>query len=310
LETLRLIAALAVIWIHVPRSQELAWTTVCCRFAVPLFVASAAYFAVRAAGKPQSSRQYLLARLQRIYLPFLAWSGIYLLFKLAKARLFPDQPNDFPGVEFFWTGGAYHLWFMPLVLVICCASFLLTRAAGRRPAGVGAAAVVTAAALLALAISLTPAPTRDAALRLMWEALPAGILGFAIGLSDKSWKWMPLSRASQIFCLLLAASILGLEAFLGRQLTAEALLGGLLLCVALSPTSTRIENFLAPLGRFAIGVYFVHLLWIKIVESLASKLHYQASWRLDLFTLLAAAFLALLTAALLSRHRATAWLVT
>jgi surface polysaccharide O-acyltransferase-like enzyme len=310
LETLRVIAALAVIWIHVPRSEELAWTTVFCRFAVPLFVASAAYFAVRAAHKPQPTSQYLLARLQRIYLPFLAWSGIYLLFKFAKARLLPDQPNDFPGVEFLWTGGAYHLWFMPLVLVVCCASFLAARAASRCMEGAGAVAVITVITLLALAASLTPAFTSDVALQLMWEALPAGMLGLAIGLSDNAWKWLPLSRATQMASLLLVAIIVGVEATVGRQVTAEAVLGGLLLIVALAPTSTRVEQMLAPLGRWAIGIYFAHLLWIKIVEALANQLHFQPAWQLDLFTFAAAAALALVTAALLARHRATAWLVT
>jgi surface polysaccharide O-acyltransferase-like enzyme len=306
LETLRLVAALAVIWIHVPRSLELAWTTVFCRFAVPLFVASAAYFAVRAAYKPQSSREYLLARLWRIYLPFLAWSGIYLVFKLAKARLLPNQPNDFPGMEFLWTGGAYHLWFMPLVLLVCGASFLLARAASK----CSGMAVAIVAVLFALVISLTSSPTSDAALTLMWEALPAGIIGFAIGVADKTWKWLPLSSAAQFTCLVLIAIVVAGEAVYGRQMTAEALLGGLLLCVALSPAATSLEQALAPLGRLAIGIYFVHLLWIKIIEAVANKLHFEPTWQLDLFTLLATSALALVTTVLLARHRATAWLVT
>jgi surface polysaccharide O-acyltransferase-like enzyme len=309
LETLRLFAALAVIWIHVPRSPELAWTTVFCRFAVPLFVASAAYFAVRAAYKTQTSREYLLARVQRIYLPFLAWSGIYLLFKLIKARLLPDQPNDFPGVEFLWTGGAYHLWFMPLVLGVCGASFLVARAASKCR-GAARAAVVAVAACCGLSLSLTSAPTSDAALNLMWEALPAGMVGFAIGFADKSWKWLPLSRVAQLACLALIAIIVAGEAIYGRQMTAEVLLGGLLLCLALSPAATSVEQALAPLGRLAIGVYFAHLLWIKIVEAVANKLHFDPSWQLDLLTLLVASTLALVTAVLLARSRATSWLVT
>jgi surface polysaccharide O-acyltransferase-like enzyme len=308
LETLRLVAALAVIWIHVPCSPELAWTTVFCRFAVPLFVASAAHFAVRAAYKPHTSREYLLARVQRIYLPLLAWSGIYLLFKLAKARLLPDQPNDFPGVELLWTGGAYHLWFMPLVLGVCGASFLAARAVCKWKSGT--IAMVLPAVIAGLAISLIPAPTSDAALKLMWEALPAGIVGFAIGIADKSWKWLPMSSVAQLACLILIAIIVGGEAIYGRQMTAEAMLGALLLCLALSPTATSLEQTLAPLGRLAIGIYFVHLLWIKIVEALANKLHFEATWQLDFLTLAATSTLAVATALLLARHRATAWLVT
>jgi surface polysaccharide O-acyltransferase-like enzyme len=306
LEMLRLVAALAVIWIHVPRSPELGWTTVFCRFAVPLFVAGAAYFAVKAATKPLSSRDYVLTRVQRIYVPFLAWSAVYLLFKVAKARLLPDQPNDFPGVEFFWTGGAYHLWFMPLVLIVCGASFLLARAVRTK----GMTTAATIAAMLALAISLTPAPTSDDALQLMWEALPAGILGWIMGVTDSTWKWLPLPRAAQIVCLLLIAGIVVGEAALGRQLTAEALLGGLVLCLALSPAATRPEQHLAPLGRLAIGVYFVHLLWVKVIEALTNIMHYETCWQMDLFTFTATALLSLVTVVVLARQRATAWLVT
>ena len=69
----------------------------------------------------------------RIYVPFLAWSGIYLAFKGGKALLLPGQPNDFPGVDLLWLGSFYHLWFMPFVLLVTLAVFCLARiAAGDR----------------------------------------------------------------------------------------------------------------------------------------------------------------------------------
>ncbi len=63
----------------------------------------------------------------RIYVPFLAWSVVYLVFKGAKALLLPGEPNDFPGVEFLWLGSFYHLWFMPFMLLVTLGVFCLAR---------------------------------------------------------------------------------------------------------------------------------------------------------------------------------------
>src|ERR1043165_5782748 len=115
----RLVAAYCIVWLHSLRSAELAPWNILGRFAVPFFAAAAVFFVIESV-RHQPGRtfaEYARNRFRRIYVPFLAWSGIYLVFKLIKSLLVPDQPNDFPGIEALWTGTFFHLWFMPFVLI-------------------------------------------------------------------------------------------------------------------------------------------------------------------------------------------------
>ena len=102
----RLAAAIGIVWLHTPRSVQLAHWSLLGRFAVPFFSAAAVFFVIDGLRRQphRSVRQYAFNRFQRIYVPFLAWSVIYLVFKWVKSLALPDQPNDFPGVEAFWTG--------------------------------------------------------------------------------------------------------------------------------------------------------------------------------------------------------------
>ena len=72
-------------------------------------------------------------RLLRIYVPFLAWSGVYLAFKAVKVRLLPRPAERFPGIEVLWLGSFFHLWFMPFILATTLAVFLVGRTIVGRP---------------------------------------------------------------------------------------------------------------------------------------------------------------------------------
>src|SRR5215471_2376240 len=131
----RLVAAYSIVWIHTPRSAELAPWTVLGRFAVPFFAAAAVFFVIDGVHRqPQRGFvKYAIGRFQRIYVPFLAWSAIYLAFKVAKGALLPDQSNDFPGLSALWRGTFLHLWFMPFILVTSLVTFAVARAIVCRP---------------------------------------------------------------------------------------------------------------------------------------------------------------------------------
>ena len=91
----RLVAIYSIVWLHTLRSPQLVSWTVLGRFAVPFFAAGAAFFVLEGLRRqPQRSiGEYAWGRVRRIYLPFLAWSGIYLVFKIVKSALLPDQPD-------------------------------------------------------------------------------------------------------------------------------------------------------------------------------------------------------------------------
>src|SRR6201999_3637227 len=97
---------------------------------------------------------------------------IYLAFKGAKSMALPDQPNDFPGWEFLWTGSFYHLWFMPFILVVSLLAFVLAQAVvARRGLELGVALVcLSVGATIAVAPALELSD--DSNLVLIYNALP------------------------------------------------------------------------------------------------------------------------------------------
>ena len=131
--------------------------------------------------------EYGCSRFLRIYLPFLAWSAVYLGFKAAKSRLLPDQPNDFPGIEILWTGSFYHLWFMPFILLVSLAAFLVAKFVHGRESLRWPVAIVSLAAGFALSVPSVAAaitPNGDPhPVDYMIDALPAMFLAMTAALA-------------------------------------------------------------------------------------------------------------------------------
>lgn len=310
LDIARLLAALAIIWIH----AGLHTGTLVARFAVPFFACVAVYFVADKASRESLARwpRWAAGRAARLYLPFLAWSGVYLAFKLAKKTLAPEQPNDFGGWEMLIWGGAYHLWFLPFLLVVSVAAFPLVRFAGR-----------CWSLLFGLAVTLAccpcPAfwPAHDAA-RCVWDALPSALAGCAWGMV----VFLPAVRprcccaagersrrlAWQAGLLMFAASM-GLLVYWGRSNLLETAAGLGLGVAAVNWPPMPLPHVLAALGRVSLGIYCAHLLFVKIGESVAAKLHVPATPSLDVVLFISAAIASAACAWVLSRSRATGWLV-
>ena len=98
-------------------------------------------------------------------------------------------------------------------------------------------------------------------------------------------------------------------ACLGRSNLLETAAGVGLALAAVNWPAMTFPPVLAALGRVSLGIYCVHLLFIKIGESVASKLHVPAGTQLDLALFLLAAVSSADCAWVLSRWRCTRWLV-
>lgn len=304
---LRFIAALAIVWIHVPRTELLYATTVLARFAVPFFVFSAAYFAT-SSGLKKTSRsvvQYARQRAQRIYVPFLVWSAMYLAFKWVKLLLLPDQPNDFPGWSFFLVGSAYHLWFLPFILAASVSAFAIGRSIGDTAyAKLHWIYFFNGAILAMLDVELWP--IQDG-LKFMVDASPAMFwaVGFALLVHTyPGRKQLP----TWILTCLLGVSML-LLAINGRQVFVENAAGSLLFVVALRGYAFEFPSFLRKLAPLAFGVYLSHLLMIKAIESLCTKLQLSPSIPLDLATYILAVVGSITLTYCLANSRKFAWVV-
>ena len=182
LDAARTIAMFGIIWIHSARSAEMVPTIAKARFAVPFFVAAAVLMILRGFySKPDRSLiRFTKTRLHRLALPFVAWTIVYLGLKLAKRIVAPDQANDFPGWEILFLGSAYHLWFLPYLIVVSLLVGYSARFVVRlqRPAFWGCLAAGAATGW-----ACTPYPGSDLpweGLHFMWLATPAVFSAYAI----------------------------------------------------------------------------------------------------------------------------------
>jgi peptidoglycan/LPS O-acetylase OafA/YrhL len=314
LDAARLLAAYAVVWIHALRSPELERAKALGRFAVPFFVLAAVLLAWES-GRRASARsmtEYAWSRLGRIYVPFLAWSGIYLLLKLGKGAAMPEMPNDYRGWSILWQGSFYHLWFMPLVLVATLAAFAAGRVVRRRaPWGPPLAALCTA-----VAVCLAVLPECGVSLaesdygKLVAGAAPSVFAGIALAvlLGAPAGKRLKEARATP-WAGVLAVAATGWMWRYGASPAAETLAGLGVLLVALGPWRAAWCERLARWAPLAYGIYLAHLVPIKVLEALAARAALPVDWRCDLaiFAIAAACTTAAVWA--LCRGRWTRWLV-
>lgn len=313
-DAMRAVAIYGIVWLHAVRSETLEGAKALGRFAVPFFVLAAAFFVFEGIRRqPQRSfGEYVRSRVRRLYVPFLAWSGIYLAFKLAKAAVLPEQANLFPGWDILWAGGFYHLWFIPFILAVSVLGFVIAKATWGQPIleGLVGVAAVVEGILLALMPSASGGFWAGPYGSLVAGALPAACWAVALGI---------LARYPAIRCLEhTPARALGLTLAVactlwtwhaGSSRIAENLAGLGVMIIALGSASGVWVAHLAKLGPLAYGIYFGHLLAIKSFEAVATKVGWGISWPLDLVIFAGSALLSTLAAWALSQWRWTRWLV-
>ena len=311
----RLLGAYAIVWVHVSRVPALQSSKALGRFAVPFFVFGAVFFVIDGLRRRpwRGFAEYTRSRFVRIYLPFLAWSVVYLGLKLVKAALLPEQPNDMPGWSLLWAGSFYHLWFMPFILVVSLAAFGLGKAVLGRPRA--EAALAAGCAVAGLAAALTPISAfgfpstgRGAALA---AAVPAAFWAVAFAVVYRG----PVARHLKRPAALIAAGVLAVVATAwiwrcgGSSTPAATLAAAGVMVLALGPSVTGWVARLGTFGPLAYGIYLSHLLVIKLLESLLAKLGAPICWELDFGVFVVSAALSTLLAWALSRRRWSRWLV-
>lgn len=311
-DCLRLMAAYAIVWLHTPRSAELAGSGVLGRFAVPFFAAATVFFVWKGVvDKPrQSLLSYAVSRFLRIYVPFLAWSVIYLAFKAVKGVALPNQPNDFPGIEFLWTGSFYHLWFLPFIFVTSVAVFAVGKLVVGRPAGELLTAMLCVAAGEGVALAHLPERYTGGQLELVWHALPAVFWGVALAIAFQRGAARYLqTTASALVGLMIAMAGIAWTWRYGRDAWAENISGVACILVALAPWSTRLLARLGQMGPKAYGIYLSHLLFIKSAEALLHKFHIATTPAVDIGVFGVAVVGSTVMTWVLGRFRLTRWLV-
>ena len=319
IDPLRVAAAYLIIWIHTPRSEAMLPTVQLARFAVPFFVGVAIFLVVRTAlTKPDRTLLgYVRQRIRRIYVPFLAWSAVYIGFKLVKKGLMPDQPNEFPGWETLFFGAAYHLWFLPFVLAAGIAVFALVRwmPRSREALTVASISLCLAGALMAYWIDWSGSDEMAAArwhdgLAYMIQSVPSVIwaTSLALAYSLGAWRWLVQPALTRAALVAFVASALAVYIG-GRSCLVESVSGILLLVVAIAPSAPPWADLWSRLAPLSYGVYLAHVLVIKVCETGWTKLGWHISSVTDIATFFVAAVVSTVMVSIMQRFATTRWLV-
>lgn len=289
-------STLAVIWIHTASAPESLRSTLLARFAVPSFAVILGYFAARSR-KP--ALDYVKLRARTLYLPFLAWTGIYLALRFFGARLLGNAPPNVPQLSTLLTSGsAHHLWFLPFGFILSTIACLVR---GRLAYGLVSVAV-------ALGFMLSPRPNHGPLgyfLGLVHDNLLPGTLGVLLGMTvdvqaNRSVRWL---------AAIVSAGLLSIEFVFGRNPFVECALGlTVFLTAATSPSQVRAID--AKLGSMSFGVYVVHIVFVEGITDVCAHFfaHFETA-TFDLTIFFAATAASTLATVLLQQFSGTQWLV-
>ena len=308
----RIVSAIAIIWLHTPESELLAGTTSFTRYAVPFFVASAAFMACRIrSGPPKVSfGAFLWSRFSRIYLPFLGWSFIYLVVRYL-ASFVLSNTHPFPITwSLLWRGPTSHLWFLPFILLATILANLVGRLVSARPA----AAWPTVIGLLVISGLSLMEPTFSRGFSytasLAYNTLPALFWGISLAIVCSKLGTAWLSRPLTIdisFTLFLAMEVV--LALAGRDFLVENLAGFFLLLACFGDCRFTWVTAVASLGSMAYGVYLSHMLFVEGLQDVARHFGFAENAPYDIVVFVLSTVCALVLTACLQRSRHWSWLV-
>jgi peptidoglycan/LPS O-acetylase OafA/YrhL len=293
IDVVRLFAAASVVFVHASKTITLAPFCHSLRFAVPFFLFASLYYQSLSLRRnpDRPLRTYIWSRFKRLYLPFLAWSVIYLLARDAKRLALLDVSAIQLHPAMLWTGTEYHLYFLPLLLafsiILASVHWALLRhhRAWRWPliALAIAAGLLVAQAhvpsswdeqfVLVNGKSLTDNPTY--AFMWGWRGLPAALWGLA-------FAWF-MTAGPVVYGVSLSVGTAGLalavvcsiwQVRYGIQLIPRALTGLGTILPALAPWKWSGPTFflLARWGRYGYGIYLCHVLVVEAVRSMVARL--------------------------------------
>jgi peptidoglycan/LPS O-acetylase OafA/YrhL len=320
LDVARLIAAIGIAWEHTPESPQLGPSAYLGAFAVPFFTLGAVFLLFeslrREPDRPPAA--YARARFLRLYLPLLVWSLLYILGRDLKA-LALHRPLVTPHPAMFLLGSAHHMWFLSFLLIVSLLLFWPARWLARA----GAAArigVAIAAAAIGVTIGYLPLPDTS-------HMMASQHLAFFLNRSNAAAPAIFLGIASAAIYPLLpprlvrntATALVGLAVGVAcitigylthaRRVGLENGAGAGFFLFALAPWEGAFVSRTATWGKTAYGFYLAHVLVIEGIQSAAVRAHVPSSPRLDLIVFVTAVIATLAFVRLLSRFRATRWLI-
>lgn len=326
LDTLRLVALFAVVWIHASDTNPLAshLTKLWADFAVPSFLLMSIYLTMTSLSKSPEVGfgAFMQRRLARLGPAYLAWTVLYLLFRVAKHAVAAKQPLVVDWVATLFCGAAaYHLWYIPALLYLTALFFPLFRAARDRAGPLAAGLCLVLAVVMIGAYQLADERTTVALgvpsflLHYMLRCGACVPLAVALWMMEREplqWlrprtgPWVPV-LAVGLWAVAVAVHALPHTTLAYAYLLA---LGAFLLSLALPRTDQPGPKWLTESSALTFGVYLMHGMFVEGLQVVAGMAHVSlASFPATTAVVVAAYALSLLGAALLGRLQACRWLV-
>jgi surface polysaccharide O-acyltransferase-like enzyme len=273
----KLMAAAAVVWIHVVNCEESHRYIVLGRFAVPFFTCAAVFFVLEKAFRDNSRPllEYCAQRARQLYVPFLTWALVYLGIREVKHFFIPGGSPIVLSPAVLLNGTTHHLWFLPFICIVSIAAFAVGR--GLRdfdPKHWKWLAIGFVSAGLLLAVGIVPTEVRAAEVPISYfkhqslDTVPAVFFGVGVFFLFRVITPTTLLRWAM---LVIPIACTAWEFFNGGSSVAAHLAGaGLLLFTVLQP-NYRWTATLAPWADLAFVIYLVHVLLIEVLETVENR---------------------------------------
>ncbi|MCW6037245.1 acyltransferase [Spirulina subsalsa FACHB-351] len=280
-------------------------------FAVPFFLALSFYLSCRKIYGSQGDYP-LKARLTRLVIPYLFWTGLYLLYKLIKYALKGDfgqivELGQDPIGLMVLGGAAFHLYFLPLLLMGTLAMKPLSPLTRHsRPVWLGLLGLGVSLLLYhLLEVSGNNFVTQGGvafqgvqrALGVDWHTSPLlRMLGVWVAWLLRCFPYIfmamilaspkiypKLERKNGLYCALVLVAFGGVNQWGGEFLPVvlyEWSRGylGLLSAIALSPYLPS-QGWLKNLGLCSFGIYLLHLFIVEALQMLENKIYTEGIFR-------------------------------
>lgn len=318
------LAAFAVILVHsgdetwgVPISDRAIQFRHLFYFAVPFFLAASFYFSTKRTPL-KINRAFWQKKIQRIVVPYLLWSLLYVVVKLAIAFLtqettqIPQLLAD-PVAIVFLGGASYHLYFIPLLIAGTTLLYLANYLSQVKYSVFLLSFLATVSILLyqllivskndfnlgeynafaqlfpVLGGNILAQIWRCILVNLAWlircfPYLAIALLLQAILRKDRQWLYQP-ANVTAIFLFFLLVDILGakyLPDALSELLIAYSLL---IFGIAVSQYISN-SNLITNLGLCSFGIYLIHPLVKSVVEILLAKSLPQVTQSVSIISML------------------------
>ena len=316
LDTMRVAAAMGIVWIHTSTSTIGQTLHPLGTFGVPFYTFVAMLFMARSLSRDESKTlgRYVKSRFVRIYTPFLFWSLTYLALGNFKLQL-EHLPTHWLAPTALYSGEEEHLWFLPFLMLVTISGAVLYRSLLRYPS----MRLPTGAVLILIGgvMCFVKEPTWVSGrtddyffFHYAYRALPTACWSIALAvLSVTGGKLPKTSPMVATGGLLLLVTALVQEPALSMPPILRALTGLGCLLVALCPLTSPLLSRIGLLGRHSYGIYLSHIAFLRIVTMATVRLHIGPSLGLDIATFLITFTGAAILSVMLGRSKWTSWTV-